>query len=158
MHYFLFLSVQKKLENLFKLHRKVVVCATNFSYTSSLCIFFGILHVNAHHGFNKKNNDIGCENNVFGCVYWWLEVAMDDKQVSKSSWKIINEFKKVLHIYNENKLCISWRNHIWVLWKKKTWNVMFFTSSKNSCYNLSKIGTNYYCLWIFQMVCLHMWY
>jgi len=57
---------------------------------------------------------------------------MDDKQVSKSSWMIISQFKKVLHIYNENKLCISWRNHIWVSWKKNTWNVMFFTSSKNS--------------------------
>jgi len=76
VYYFLFLNVQKKLENLFKLCKKVVVCVTNFAYTSSLCIFFGILHVNAHHGFNNKNNDIGCENNVFGCVCWWLEVCI----------------------------------------------------------------------------------
>jgi hypothetical protein len=32
---------------------------------------------------------------------------MDDKQVSKSSWMIISQFQKVLHIYNENKLSIS---------------------------------------------------
>lgn len=48
--------------------------------------FFGILHVNAHHGFNNKNNDIGCENNVFGCVYWWLKVCISLEVAKCMRW------------------------------------------------------------------------
>ncbi len=86
VHYFHFFSVKKKLENLFKLCKKVMVRVTNFAYTSSLCFFFGILHVNAHHGFNNKNNDIGCENNVFGCVCWWLEVCISLEVAKCMCW------------------------------------------------------------------------